>query len=128
MKYLVLRQRDERSSELCARIERMSYRNGGLSFPVRVGGYVFDEDIAIEHMLSGSNDYYTHLFHEHCRCHLIPVSENNSSTAGGIDEVDEQYMMHGTANYTGMLEFEDTVEESFDDAVYDMYSSFYSNI
>ena len=135
MKFLVLRQRDERSSELCQRIEEKAYREGGLSFPVRIDGYVFDEKLAYEHLTSPETKYYTHLFHEHCRCQLIPLSEENSSTLGGIDEVDEQYMMHGTARYTGMLDFEDEFESNFedddgfmDDGAYEMYAAFYSNL
>jgi hypothetical protein len=58
--FLVLRVRDERSSELCKTIERMSFSNGGIVFR---GGNPTEAGF--------SSDYYTGLFHENCRCRLI---------------------------------------------------------
>lgn len=128
MKYLVIRKRDERSSELCERIEQIAYASGGLRFPFRIDGYTYDEEVAIEHILSNSSsNYYTNLFHSNCRCHLVPVSEENSVSYDGVDEVDESYILHGVGGYTGMLDFE-SENESPDDTLYDMYASFYSNL
>jgi hypothetical protein len=127
MKFLVLRQRDERSSNLCQRIEQIAYSNGGLEFPFTLDGMLYSKEDAVEHVERMDSSYYTHLFHENCRCHLIPVSEENSVSYDGIDEVDESYILHGVGGYTGMLDFE-SENESPDDTLYDMYASFYSNL
>jgi len=129
MKYLVIRKRDEQSSGLCERIEQMAYAYGGLKFPFSIDGYTYEEDVALEHIKgNSSSNYYTGLFYKHCRCQLVPVSENNSVSYEGIDEVDESYILHGVGGYTGMLDFEEENEEGLDDSVYEMYGSFYSNL
>lgn len=58
--FLVLRINDERSSDLCKRMEQMAFSNGGLD--------IKDED-AIKRGFS--SEYRTRLFHDNCRCRLI---------------------------------------------------------
>jgi hypothetical protein len=60
--FLVVRIDDERSSDLCKKIERMSLSNGGIVFRG-------DGGAAIEAGFSSA--YHTGLFHENCRCRLI---------------------------------------------------------
>lgn len=58
--FLVLRVDDERSSELCKKMEQMAFSNGGLD--------IKDED-AIRRGFS--SEFRTRLFHDNCRCRLI---------------------------------------------------------
>lgn len=60
VKFLVLRYNDERSSELCKKMEQMALSNGGID--------IKDED-AIKRGFS--SNYRTRLFHDNCRCRLI---------------------------------------------------------
>lgn len=103
MKFYVLRQQDERSSELCESIEKRSLREGGLTFPLVHTGYTYDmEDV--EDNLEKTGRYYTNLFHEHCRCHLVPVSDENTVNKAGVyDDTDVDYITQGSANYIGRL-------------------------
>lgn len=75
-RFLVLRYQDERSSKLCEDIDNMSKANGGI--------VIYDQS-AIGRGLSG--EYRTGLFHENCRCRLVPkpkaFDENKQ-----IDETD----------------------------------------
>jgi len=128
MKYLVLRQKDERSSDLCSRIERLASSRGGLEFPFRIDGYKYDEEVALRNVAEKNHSYHTGLFHENCRCHLIPVAETNSVSMDSFDDIDTQYMLHGSSRYTGMVDFAEEFDVDTNDSMYELLSSFYSNI
>jgi hypothetical protein len=74
--YLVVRVDDERSSDLCKEIERMSRTNGGIVF--RNG-----ESEALSRGMGGGT--HTHLFHDNCRCRLVLKPQ---AMYGAIDELD----------------------------------------
>lgn len=97
--YLVVRVDDERSSDLCKEIERMSRTNGGIVF--RSG-----ESEALSRGMGGGT--HTHLFHDNCRCRLIIKPQ---AMYGAIDELDFM-MAAGTSalNYTQQLRAEKKLE------------------
>ncbi len=103
MNFYVLRQQDERSSELCKELEDRAIREGGLTFPLTHDGYFYDmEDV--EENLGKTGKYYTNLFHSHCRCHLAPVTDENTDNKAGVyDDVDVDYIVQGSAGYLGRL-------------------------
>ena len=74
--FIVIRIHDEVSSNICKRMEEMSFSSSGL--------VIHDESAIARGM---SPDYYTHLFHRHCRCKLIPKPESFSEN---IDRLDAQ--------------------------------------
>jgi len=100
MKYLVLRINDERSSEICKEIEERAIVNGGLEFPFRHNGQYYEESDAINN-LGKESTVRTGLFHPNCRCHLIPFSEENTAGNEPLDDVAENYLVHGVGYYVG---------------------------
>lgn len=77
--YLVLRMDDEKSSNLCKEIERMSKSNGGIV--IRGASITADDALA----LGFSGGYHTNLFHDNCRCRLIIKPK---AMYGAVDELD----------------------------------------
>jgi len=103
MKFMVLRQQDERSSEFCKEIEKTAMRRGGITFPFIHKGYTYDVEDAEQNLIK-VDKYYTNLFHSNCRCHLTPISDENTVGKAGIfDDVDADYINQGTAGYIGRL-------------------------
>jgi hypothetical protein len=64
-KFLVLRYTDERSSKLCQTIDNMARSSGGI--------VIYDESAISRGLSSG---YRTSLFHDNCRCRLIPKPDS----------------------------------------------------
>jgi hypothetical protein len=85
VRFLVLRYQDERSSKLCQDIDNMARSNGGV--------VIYDQS-AIKKGLSA--EYRTGLFHENCRCRLVPkpkaIEENKQ-----IDETDFMMSIRSSA-------------------------------
>lgn len=103
MRFMVLRQQDERSSEVCKRIELTAMRRGGITFPFVHEGYTYSLEDAEEN-LGKTGDYYTGMFHTNCRCHLVPISDENTvRKAGTFDDTDADYITNGSAGYVGRL-------------------------
>ncbi len=74
IRYMVIRIEDERSSDICKAIEAYALSRGGLRFPFSFGGYYYDSN-TLNRGLTTYGETYTHVFHEHCRCSLVPMTE-----------------------------------------------------
>ena len=99
--FLVLRVKDERSSELCKKIEEMSQSNGGIVIRPRTYSV----------LNSGfGSDYYSGLFHENCRCRLIIKPK---ALYREIDELDFQMAAgKSSVSYNELYRAEKNLEES----------------
>jgi len=87
MSFIVVRYRDERSSEICKRIEEMSLKQGGI-----VLGNNDESQELLEKAFS--SDYRTELFHKNCRCRLVPKPK---SMTGPLDDFDLSMIVNETA-------------------------------
>lgn len=96
MKFMIVRIDDERSSEICKSIEEYAQNEGGLEFPFTLGKHAYDKT-TLEKAMQATGNYYTHVFHENCRSHLVPISENSSLLFPGktLDEVDKMMLTQG---------------------------------
>ena len=104
MKYMIVRIEDERSSDICKEIETKAQREGGLTFPFSIGPHRYGTE-TIEKAMRSTGDYHTHLFHENCRSHLVPVSEESNLLYPGkeLDDVDKAMLTDGAlAESAGM--------------------------
>lgn len=96
MKYMIIRIDDESSSDICKAIEEKAERDGGLSFPFSIGKFRYDEN-TLEKGMRTTGEYYTHLFHDNCRSHIVPVSEESNLMYPGktLDETDKAMLTEG---------------------------------
>lgn len=99
MKYLVVRMKDERSSDLCKDIETLSIQNGGLEFPFQHKGYYFDSS-NLNRGLSSVGNIHTGTFHENCRCSLVPISNDSFMRYREPDDLDMEMMIDGAIGYS----------------------------
>lgn len=113
MKYMIIRLKDERSSDICAEIEEKAIREGGLSFPFTLNGRRYDSD-TLEKGLSSAGEYYTHLFHENCRSNLVPLGESANVVMPGkqLDEIDRTMLVDGAMAESATLQMAESGEVS----------------
>jgi len=111
---MIVRLKDENSSQVCENIESKALGEGGLTFPftVSVNGkkYTYTESTLTQAIWTTSA-FHTNLFHPHCRSHLIPVSEHSSMMHPNtqLDELDEMMLTGGALSYSAEVELrEDT--------------------
>lgn len=113
MKYMIIRIEDERSSDICKSIEEKAEREGGLTFPFSIGKYRYDNEVLEKGMMS-TGDYYTNLFHENCRSHIVPVSEESNLMYPGkkLDDTDKAMLTDGALSESAGLKMAASEEVS----------------
>jgi hypothetical protein len=107
MRFFIVRVDDEVSSDLCKSIEETSFAYGGLEFPFIFEGKTYSKENVQDYFKNKSAGYYTGLFHSNCRCHLVPISSENSAVGESFDYIDEEYILYGVSRYLGELELEE---------------------
>lgn len=140
MKYHQIRIVDERHSHICRAINDREKQQGGLTFPftITVGGTTFnyDEDTLLDGLTVPDGWYHTHLFHNNCRCRIVPIVEpfatpdeldyipeaidiarDELPPMKEWDELDEQMMVTGAFAHVAQLEAEMTFGERVAEAV-----------
>ena len=118
MKYMIIRIKDEHSSKICDEIEKEILNSGGIKFPFKSikSGKTYRKD-DLEKGLDTSS-YRTGLWHKHCRCHLVPISEETSKRIKNTkrwDILDEQLSMYGATSQVAKNQF--STEEEVTDEV-----------
>lgn len=113
MKYMIIRLKDERSSDICAEIEDKAIREGGLSFPFTINGRRYDSDV-LEKGLMSTGAYYTHLFHENCRSSIVPIGEAANVVMPGkqLDEIDRTMLVDGAMAESATMQMAESGEVS----------------
>lgn len=101
MKWMIVRIKDERSSDICKAIEGKALMEGGLEFPFRIGAFQYTDNV-VTRALNTSGQYHTNLFHDNCRCHLVPVNESDTVLYPGkqLDEIDEMMLVNSAYSYS----------------------------
>lgn len=101
---MVLRINDERSSELCKKIESYAIKSGGLEFPFTVDDYTFNES-DLDRGLTNSyhkQGFKTEVFHNNCRCSLVPISDTMSKSIKynqRFDDIDRMMSIDSALSY-----------------------------
>jgi hypothetical protein len=120
MKYMVLRIDDERSSELCKAIEAYAMEEGGLEFPFSFEGNYYDSN-TLNAGLETYGEYHTKVFHENCRCSLVPISNETIWKHRPPDYLDMHMMIDSAIAEANLVQVHE--EEAVDQSLLDRYSS-----
>ena len=102
---MVVRVKDERSSSLCAAIEEYALQNGGLEFPFSFAGQYYDSN-TLNAGLARAGNLVTEVFHQNCRCSLVPISSDTIFRYGRPDDLDMHMMLDSALSHTALQELE----------------------
>lgn len=111
MRYMVIRIDDERSSHLCRAIESYALENGGLVFPFSFAGNYYDSN-TLNAGLSTYGETHTKVFHENCRCSLVPMHEDTVWKYRQPDSLDVRMMIESAISPSVEDLVRDEVHES----------------
>ena len=117
---MVLRVNDERSSDICKSIEEYALEEGGLEFPFTFNGNYYDSN-TLNAGLETYGEMYTKVFHENCRCSLVPISDETVWKHRPPDVLD-MHMMIDSAIADANL-YEVGIQDSVSQATLERYSS-----
>lgn len=122
-KYLHILVRDDHVCSICESIEAYSVTHGGLTFPFELNG----REYTLEHMHKGlaawensigggiGGSIRSHMFHENCRCMLIPVD----GMPEYYDELDELVYTQGALGHAGRDGFREELGNELIDTIND---------
>lgn len=120
MRYMVLRVDDERSSDICKTLEAYAMENGGLEFPFSYNGKYYDSN-TLNAGLETYGEIHTKVFHENCRCSLVPISSDTVWKHRPPDYLDMEMMISSAVADANLSQVE--VEDNVDREVLNRYSS-----
>ena len=116
MKYIVVRVHDERSSQLCSEIEALALQKGGLEFPFQYKGNYYDSN-TLNTGLSAAGQTHTRVFHENCRCSLVPISSDSFFRYSSPDELDMHMMVEGALAHSSDMDLATAIDVTEDSRV-----------